>query len=63
MPVSTEELARLRAAIVNRPDVNLAELIDQLSLVLSISALSRIVRFKLGFRFKKNAISHRTATQ
>ena len=60
--LSLEELESLRDAIVQRPDITLAELIDQFSLFLSVSALSRIVRFKLGFRFKKNAIPHRTAT-
>ena len=41
---------------IDRPDITLAELIDQFGFVLSVSALSKIVRFKLGFRFKKTAI-------
>ena len=60
--LSLEEIELLRASIVERPDITLAELIDQFGFVLSVSALSRIVRFKLGFRLKKNAIPHRTAT-
>ena len=51
--LSLEDLVLLREAIVHRPDITLSELIDQFGFVLSISALSRIVRFKLGFRFKK----------
>ena len=60
--LSIEELELVRASIVERPDITLAELINQFGFVLSISALSKIVRFKLGLRFKKNAIRHRTAT-
>ena len=60
--LSLEELELVRESIVQRPDITLAELIDQFGFVLSVSALSKIVRFKLGLRFKKNAISQRTAT-
>ena len=60
--LSLEELELVRASIVGRPDVTLAELINQFGFVLSVSALSKIVRFKLGLRFKKNAIRQRTAT-
>jgi len=51
--LSLEELELVRASIVGRPDITLAELIDQFGFVLSVSALSKIVRFKLGLRFKK----------
>ena len=51
--LSLEELELVRASIVQRPDITLAELIDQFGFVLSVSALSKIVRFKLGLRFKK----------
>jgi transposase len=51
--LSLEELEHIREAIVQRPDITLAELIEQFGFVLSVSALSRIVRFKLGFGFKK----------
>ena len=60
--LSIEELELVRASIVERPDITLAELINQFGFVLSVSALSKIVRFKLGLRFKKNAIRQRTAT-
>ena len=60
--LSLEELELVRASIVERPDVTLAELINQFGFALSVSALSKIVRFKLGLRFKKNAIRQRTAT-
>ena len=61
--LSLEELELVRDAIVCRPDITLAELIAQFGFVLSISALSKIVRFKLGLRYKNNAISQRTATR
>jgi transposase len=51
--LSSEELELVRAAIVGRPDITLAELIYQFGFSLSVSALSKIVRFKLGLRFKK----------
>jgi transposase len=60
--LSLEELELVRASIVQRPDITLAELIEQFGFVLSVSALSKIVRFKLGVHFKKNAIPQRTAT-
>jgi transposase len=56
------ELEQIRESLVQRPDITLSELIDQFGFVLSVSALSRIVRFKLGFRFKKNATPCRTTT-
>jgi transposase len=60
--LSVEELELVRASIVGRPDITLTELINQFGFVLSVSALSKIVRFKLVLRFKKNAIRRRTAT-
>ena len=51
--LSSEELELVRDAIVGRPDITFAELIDQFGFTLSVSALSKIVRFKLGLRFKK----------
>jgi len=51
--LSLEELEHIRESIVQRPDITLSELIEQSGFVLSVSALSRIVRFKLGLRFKK----------
>ena len=55
--LSLDELELVRESIVRRPDITLAELIDQLGFVLSVSALSKIVRFKLGLRFKKKRYS------
>ena len=46
-----------------RADTTLAELIEQFGFVLSVSAFSEIVRFKLGLCFKKNSIPYRTTTR
>jgi transposase len=55
--LSLEELELVRASIVQRPDITLAELIEQFGFVLSVSAMSKIVRFKLGLHFKKKRYS------
>ena len=55
--LSLEELGLVRDTIAQRPDITLWELIDQSGFVLSVSALSRIVRFKLGLRVKKKRYS------
>ena len=60
--LSLLELEQIRESIVQRPDITLSELIDHFGFILSVSALSKIVRFKLGLRFKKNAIPERTTT-
>jgi len=47
------QLEQIRQKIFSCPDITLQELIDEFSLPVCVSALSRTVRFKLGFRFKK----------
>ena len=51
--LSDYQLEQIRQKIIDRPDITLQELIDEFSLPVCVSALSRTVRFKLGFRFKK----------
>jgi len=58
--LSLEQLEQIRQTIAERPDITLAELKEQLSLPVSIASLSESVRFKLGLRYKKNAIPCRT---
>ena len=53
--LGAEPLESIRAAIRVRPDISLSELIDELKLPISESALCRIVNNKLGLRRKKNA--------
>jgi transposase len=48
-----EDHGRIRTAINEKPDITLEELIETLSLPLSISQLSRIVRGKPGYTCKK----------
>ena len=50
------QLEQIRKKIIDCPDITLQELIDQLSLPVCISALSRTIRFKLGFKFKKKTL-------
>jgi transposase len=51
--LSPEQLEEIRQTIQIQPDITLLELIDKFELPISISALSKIVRFKLGFCYKK----------
>jgi transposase len=51
--LSGHQLEQVKQAIIDCPDITLQELIDKLSLPVSVPALSKIVRFKLGFEFKK----------
>jgi transposase len=54
--LSGQQLEEISQTILKQPDITLQELKDLFSLPISISALSRIIRNKLGFVFKKNAI-------
>ena len=51
--LSCEQLEDIRQTIHNNPDITLGELIDEFNLPVSVPALSKTVRFKLGFRYKK----------
>ena len=53
--LTQEHLAQIEARIKEKPDVTMLDLIHELSLPISESRLSRIVR-KLGFRYKKKVI-------
>lgn len=50
----------MRALILNRPDITLEEIKDEMHLELGITAISAIVRNKLGFRFKKRRYTHQS---
>jgi putative transposase len=51
--LGSEDHVRMRAVINEKPDITLEEVREALSLPLSISQLSRIVRVKLGYTYKK----------
>jgi transposase len=55
--LSSQQLDNISIAIKEQPDITLQELIDKFCLFISISALSKIIRFKLGFRYKKKRYS------
>ena len=51
--LSDYQLEQIRQKILVQSDITLRELIDELSLPVCVSALSRTLRFKLGFKLKK----------
>jgi transposase len=58
--LSAEQLDEIVLKINERPDITLQELIDELSLPVCVSALCRTVKYKLGYRFKRNSSFGRT---
>ena len=51
--LSAQELEQIGECILRQPDITLWELKEKFSLAVSISALSRTIKGKLGFHFKK----------
>ncbi|MDR0614598.1 MAG: helix-turn-helix domain-containing protein [Lactobacillales bacterium] len=47
------ELKLIKKELLFQPDIALQELIDNLKIDISVSALCRIVKYKLDFKFKK----------
>jgi transposase len=45
----------MRALIEGQPDITLEEIKEEMKLGISISAISRKIKHKLGFNFKKNS--------
>jgi transposase len=52
--LSDDTKAKITAKITEQPDITLDEIIEEFKLEICRSALSKIVRFKLGFDYKKN---------
>jgi transposase len=52
--LSDETKRLIEAKIIEQPDITLDEIIEEFKLEICRSALSKIVRFKLGFKYKKN---------
>jgi transposase len=53
-PCLSDELQKqIESRIIAQPDITLDEIIEAFKLDICRSALSKIVRFKLGFRYKK----------
>jgi transposase len=57
--LSLQQLEQISSKINKQPDITLQELIDELNLPVSVSALCRTVKHKLGFCFKKNTVRRR----
>ena len=56
--IGEEDLRRIDTLIKERPDITLNEMIEELALSLSESRMSRIVREKLGYTYKKRWSMH-----
>ena len=54
--VSSEQVAQIKSAITETPDITLQELIDKLHLPCGVANLCIIVRHKLGFTRKRKTI-------
>jgi transposase len=53
--LDTAGYERVKALIEKQPDITLQEIKDTLGLSLSLSALCRIIKYKMGFNYKKKA--------
>ncbi len=51
--VDAEKLATMDTLISENPDITLSEIKERMNLSIQKSEISNIVRFKLGFRYKK----------
>ena len=53
----------MRALILSKPDITLEEIKEEMKLEIGITAISAIVRNKLGFRFKKRRYTHQSESE
>ena len=60
--LNNEGLAALKALIEARRDITLEEIKEEMELSISLSALSRIIRKKLGFTYKKRQYTQANET-
>ena len=61
--LNEEQLRNLEQLIIDNSDITLEEIKEQMDLKISLSAISRIIRNKLNYHYKKNATPKRTATR
>jgi transposase len=54
---------KMRELILNRPDITLEEIKEEMKLEIGVTAISAIVRNKLGFRFKKRRYTHQSESE
>lgn len=54
------QMRRLGALIEERRDITLEEIKEKMELSISLSALSRIIRNKLGYRYKKRQYTRKS---
>jgi transposase len=58
--MTPQNTADLKAAVLNRPDITLEELKEELNLPISISRICRILNKDLELPYKKNSLSEKT---
>ena len=58
--LNTQELEVMRQLILVRSDITLGKIKETMSLTISIAAISKIVKNKLGFTYKKDDTCQRT---
>jgi transposase len=58
--LTAEQLEQVRCRLMERPDITINELIEELSLPIKEAGLGKIVKNKLGFVYKKNDTRGRT---
>ena len=61
--LNKEQLEELEQLIIANSDITLAEIKSEMDLEISLSAISRIIRNKLDYHYKKNSTPKRTATR
>lgn len=61
--VCAEKLGEMDNLIAGNPDITLAEIKEQMHLSIQKSQISNIVRFKLGYRYKKRWYMPVSATE
>lgn len=54
--ITKNQINQLKEKVLEKPDITLQELKEELDLPVCISRISRILKFKLGLNFKKNFI-------
>jgi transposase len=57
------ELAEMKKIVEGQNDITLEELKEKMHLSICISAISRILRFKLGFNYKKTMVATERNTE
>ena len=61
--LNEERLKELEQLIIENSDITLAEIKEKMNLEISLCAISKTIKNKLHYRYKKNSTPKRTATR